>query len=75
MNYKLSPSDLTFLYEGCKQSGNSSQSDEPHLHFGVYEDYPPAEGVDIPVNFRNADGPLDSLGGLIRWEFYTATSY
>ena len=57
------------------QSGNSGESDEPHLHFGVYEDYPPIEGVDIPINFRNADGPLDARGGLIRWELYTATSY
>jgi murein DD-endopeptidase MepM/ murein hydrolase activator NlpD len=57
------------------QSGNSGESDEPHLHFGVYEDYPTVEGVDIPINFRNADGPLDDRGGLIRWESYTATSY
>jgi murein DD-endopeptidase MepM/ murein hydrolase activator NlpD len=40
-------------------SGNSGLTGEPHLHFGVYEDYPPVEGADIPVNFRNAEGPLD----------------
>lgn len=53
-------------------SGNSGYSDEPHLHFGVYTGYPAAEGDDLPVNFRNAIGPLDEKDGLIRWETYTA---
>lgn len=71
----VEPGDTLQLGQYFALSGNSGESDEPHLHFGVYEDYPPVEGVDLPVNFRNADGPLDSRGGLIRWEFYTATSY
>ena len=54
------------------RSGNSGESGEPHLHFGIYENYPPVEGNDAPVNFRNADGPLDSLGGLIRGQVYQA---
>lgn len=56
-------------------SGNSGESGEPHLHFGIYQDYPPVEGVNVPVTFRNAEGPLDSLGGLIRGTVYKALSY
>lgn len=55
--------------------GNSGYSGEPHLHFGVYEDYPPVDGYDLPVNFRNADGSIDERGGLIRGEVYTALPY
>ena len=55
-------------------SGNSGESGEPHLHFGVYADWPPTEGLDLPVSFRNANGPLDDRGGLIRWEIYTAVA-
>jgi hypothetical protein len=61
--------------EQFAQSGNSGYSEEPHLHFGVYRDYPTVEGEDVPVNFRNAIGPLDERGGLIRGEIYTAGSY
>ena len=56
-------------------SGNSGESDEPHLHFGVYQNYPTTEGVDVAVNFKNADGPLDSLGGLLRGYIYKALPY
>jgi hypothetical protein len=69
------PGDTLEAGEQFASSGNSGYSGEPHLHFGVYEDYPPVEGNDLPVNFRNAAGPLDSRGGLIRGETYTATAY
>jgi murein DD-endopeptidase MepM/ murein hydrolase activator NlpD len=46
----------------------------PHLHFGVYQNYPPIHGLDTPVNFRNAEGPLDECGGLVRGAVYKATS-
>jgi hypothetical protein len=77
MQYEVSvaPDDTVEFGQFIALSGNSGYSDEPHLHFGVYEDYPPVEGVDIPVNFRNADGPLDSRGGLIRGEYYEALPY
>ena len=45
------------------------------LHFGVYATYPPEEGNDIAVNFRNADGMLNTNDGLIRSQTYTALSY
>jgi murein DD-endopeptidase MepM/ murein hydrolase activator NlpD len=57
-------------------SGNSGRTGNfPHLHFGVYQAWPPVEGHDVPVNFRNTDGPLDARGGLIRGETYTALPY
>jgi hypothetical protein len=69
----VSPDDTVMVGEQFALSGNSGYSGEPHLHFGVYEDYPPVEGNDLPIDFRNADGPLDTRGGLIRGEVYTAT--
>ena len=41
------------------------------LHFGVYNQ---SWAIDLPVNFSNADGPLDSRGGLVTGAFYTATT-
>lgn len=70
---QLGDTVITGQYFAC--SGNSGKSGEPHLHFGVYENYPPVEGIDVPVNFRNAEGPLDSLGGLIRGVIYKALPY
>ncbi len=77
MQYSIivEPDDTVEIGQYFAFSGNSGESDEPHLHFGVYEDYPPVEGVDVPVNFRNAEGPLDSRGGLIRGEVYRAMPY
>jgi hypothetical protein len=71
----VAPDDTVEVGEPFALSGNSGYSGDPHLHFGVYEDYPPVEGYDLPVSFRNADGPLDARGGLIRYETYTALSY
>lgn len=46
-------------------SGNSGNTlGVPHLHFGVYQDWPATEGFDLPVNFANAEGPLDARNGL-----------
>jgi murein DD-endopeptidase MepM/ murein hydrolase activator NlpD len=53
-------------------SGNSGLTGGPHLHFGVYQYYPPREGDDVPMNFRNAEGPLDERGGLIMGQWYEA---
>ncbi len=54
-------------------SGNSGNTGGfPHLHFGVYQSWPTTEGDDVPVNFRNAEGLLDSRGGLQRGASYEA---
>jgi len=54
-------------------SGNSGNTlGEPHLHFGVYQFWPATERFDVPVNFRNAEGPLDGRGGLLAGSHYTA---
>jgi len=45
------------------------------LHFGVYRTWPNRQGDDLPVNFRNADGPLDARGGLQVDAFYLALPY
>ena len=53
--------------------GGTSGSYEPHLHFMVYQRYPEiVEDDDVPVNFRNADGPLDERGGLMWGYVYWA---
>jgi murein DD-endopeptidase MepM/ murein hydrolase activator NlpD len=44
----------------------------PCLHFGVYAGWPPVEGEDVPVNFRNADGVLDARNGLTISRSYEA---
>jgi murein DD-endopeptidase MepM/ murein hydrolase activator NlpD len=53
-------------------AGHSGTPDVVHLHFGVYDSYPPTEGQDRAVNFRNAEGPLDCRGGLVNGAMYTA---
>ena len=53
-------------------SGQSGAGWLPHLHFGVYTEWPPTEGDDVAVNFRNAAGPLDRRGGLIQDAYYKA---
>ncbi len=57
------------------RSGNSGQSGEPHLHLGVYQSYPATEGIDIPFNFSNTQGSLDSANGLIRGQVYLALPF
>lgn len=57
-------------------SGNSGNTGgEPHLHFGVYQAWPAVEGFDIPVNFKNARGPLTNRGGLMPGSFFEALPY
>ena len=43
------------------------------LHFGVYRGQ--GGGADLPVNFRNAEGPLDDRGGLRLSTTYAALPY
>ena len=50
-------------------------TDVPHLHFGVYRTWPPRQDDDLPINFRNAQGPLDARGGLQVDVSYLALPY
>jgi murein DD-endopeptidase MepM/ murein hydrolase activator NlpD len=53
-------------------SGNSGYTGgNPHLHFGVYAWWPPEEGYDVPVNFRNAT----AFGALMQQGRYPALHY
>jgi hypothetical protein len=53
-------------------AGHSGTTDVVHLHFGVYGNYPPREGNDRAINFRNMEGPVDCRGGLVMGAEYTA---
>jgi murein DD-endopeptidase MepM/ murein hydrolase activator NlpD len=62
---------------GGQGIGRSGHNGTPiaDLHFGVYRTWPMVDGDDLAVNFRNADGPLDSRGGLRQGVTYTALPY
>jgi len=45
------------------------------LHFGVYASWPPIEGHDVPINFKNAGGILDSRNGLGAGRYYEASPW
>lgn len=55
-------------------SGASGTSLE-HLHFGVAGSWPVRKPDDLPVNFRNCQGPLDERSGLRRNVVYRALPY
>jgi hypothetical protein len=40
-----------------------------------YESYPPKETYDLPILFRNAQGPVDINGKLVADSWYTALEY
>jgi murein DD-endopeptidase MepM/ murein hydrolase activator NlpD len=63
--------------ETGQRIGSSGHSGTPvaDLHFGVYRTWPMQHGDDLPVNFRNAAGPLDSRGGLQAGVIYLALPY
>ena len=54
----------------------SSGTGFPHIHFQVClrggQCSTGANEVTLPVSFRNADGPLDAVGGLVAGEIYGA---
>jgi len=68
----VEPGDEVAAGDLIAHSGNSGLTGHPHLHFGVYQGWPPQEGSDVPVNFRNAHGQLDSRNGLVSWRWYVA---
>ncbi len=57
-------------------SGNSGNTmGFPHLHFGVYQFWPPTETYDVPIRFRNALGSLNECGILMADSLYSAMEY
>jgi len=56
-------------------SGQTGRTGDPVLHFGVYVTYPPREGWDLRVAFRNLEGPLDASGLLREGAFYRAVAF
>ncbi len=54
------------------RSGNSGLTGKPHLHLGVYPSWPPREGYDVPISFRNASGQHGSRQGLAAWRLFEA---
>ncbi len=69
---EVEPGDWVQAGEFIAFAGNSGLTGGPHLHFGVYQDWRPREGEDVPVNFRNASGQHDSRGGLAIWRLFEA---
>lgn len=45
------------------------------LHFGIYAAWPATEQNELPLNFLNAQGPLDVRGGLAPGAAYLARPY
>lgn len=54
----------------CGNSGNTGNL--PHLHFEVFRSRPYDYDDAIPVSFRNAKGPTDARGGLVKGQSYEA---
>ena len=50
--------------EVIAESGNSGRTGGAHLHVQVFRRWPPNDQESLPINFRNATGPLDPRGGL-----------
>lgn len=59
------------LIAECGNTGNTGNL--PHLHFEVFAGRPFVYSDAIPISFANAIGPIDSRGGLVALESYTAS--
>ncbi len=72
-SFLVQPGDLVTAGQTVAASGDTGIGpSEPHLHFEVFSSRDVSQENSLPVNFRNADGPLDERGGL-RWgETYEA---
>ncbi|MCE7994273.1 MAG: peptidoglycan DD-metalloendopeptidase family protein [Roseivirga sp.] len=54
-------------------SGDSGCSIGPHLHLGIFRQRGPYDRqYTMPVNFTNAEGPLNAANGLVQDGIYTA---
>ncbi len=72
---RVSLGDVVTVGQQIASSGNSGATLAPHLHFAVFRSWPPREGADLAVNFRNAEGRLDSRDGLLEGVRYLALPF
>ena len=57
-------------------SGDSGCSSGPHLHVALFRDRTNFDArSSLPLNYRNADGPLDPRQGLVYDALYRATPW
>jgi hypothetical protein len=53
-------------------SGDSGCSSEPHVHVALFRNRSSFNKENtVPLNYRAAEGPVDSLGGLVQGRMYT----
>jgi murein DD-endopeptidase MepM/ murein hydrolase activator NlpD len=70
----IQQNDKVMVGQRIANSGNCG-TPIADLHFGVYQSWPARDGNDLPVNFKNAQGPLDNRRGLRRGVSYLALPY
>ena len=69
----VSVGDLVEQGQAFAISGNSGLTHRPHVHTALYRDATDfTRQASIPIAYRNAEGALDSNGGLIVNQSYTA---
>jgi murein DD-endopeptidase MepM/ murein hydrolase activator NlpD len=56
-------------------AGSSGTAGFPHLHVGVFPTVVWRRTDDVAFNYRNAAGPVDARGALIKNQTYTALPY
>lgn len=70
---KVNVGDIVEQGDLLAQSGNSGCSAGPHVHVQVYRQRGPYDReYSLPINFRNANGPMDSNRSLVIGQNYSA---
>lgn len=56
-------------------SGDSGGSSGPHIHIALFRERVFDRQYTVPINFRNAEGPIDANRGLMLQQNYTAGAF